>query len=266
MDKDRIKSLIAKGEIEKALDEVIDGINTISDAQTKNDFILQSGKLKIILRDKNLGKQTAESINVTIDQIISGVLAMIDNAEGVQEEQKFKSQVFAEDKNKGHPNLIPVFFSLGTPHKLEQLEYVEQLKAHIKKYDIELIALDDDDWDEMDPLDPIRKKMLKCSGCLVLAMERYFVEEGINKRGSKQESKIENQNYTTPWTHIEATMAYILDLPFIILKEDSLKSEGMIDDQLFEWRIVKINPKNPKELGEYPVKQFIRMWVEEIKK
>jgi hypothetical protein len=61
-------------------------------------------------------------------------------------------------------------------------------------------------------------------------------------------------------------MANQLNLPLLILKDEILRSEGMIDENVFEWRIVKINPKNPEELDKYPVKQFIRTWVEEVKK
>ncbi len=108
--------------------------------------------------------------------------------------------------------------------------------------------------------------MHSCQGCLVLALERTYVKDGFSKRGSASEHKILDQNYSTPWTHIEAAMAYQLDLPLLILKDKTVKGEGMLDDILFEWRIVQIDPGNPDELDQYPIKSFIRTWVEEIRK
>lgn len=86
------------------------------------------------------------------------------------------------------------------------------------------------------------------------------------KRGSQQEKVVQERNYATPWSHIEATLAYQLQLSFIILKEKTLMGEGMLDDNLFEWRIVQVDPQNPEELDQYPIKSVIRMWVEEVRK
>ena len=60
MDKDKIKSLIAKGKVEKAIDELILQIRMIDKEDIRNDFILQSSRLKRILREKQLGIETTE--------------------------------------------------------------------------------------------------------------------------------------------------------------------------------------------------------------
>jgi hypothetical protein len=81
MDKEGIKNLIAKGRIDKALDFLIESVNQIEDVQTKNDLILQSNRLKRILREKNLGIESSENINITTNQIVNGVLSMIDEVD-----------------------------------------------------------------------------------------------------------------------------------------------------------------------------------------
>ena len=81
MDKEEIKKLIANGRIDKSLDKLIEEINQIRDEQTKNDFILQSSRLKRILREKNLGIESSENINLTVNQITNGVLSMIDEVD-----------------------------------------------------------------------------------------------------------------------------------------------------------------------------------------
>lgn len=88
MDIEKIKTLVAEGRIEKALDEIILQINKISDKEIKNDFILQSSRLKRILREKKLGIETADNINITVNQITNGLLSMLDDIGNIKAESK----------------------------------------------------------------------------------------------------------------------------------------------------------------------------------
>lgn len=81
MDKEELKKLIAKGRIDKALDILIEEINLIEDVQTKNDFVLQSSRLKRIFREKNLGIESSENVNISVNQVTNGVLSMIDEVD-----------------------------------------------------------------------------------------------------------------------------------------------------------------------------------------
>jgi hypothetical protein len=256
----KIRALIAKDEIEKAIKELS---AYFKDDNRLDDIILQSGRYHSALKEKGKGTVGFEEVNKILNQLRENILDLL-NAE--EERHNYKEQVFEADNIQAHEGLIPVFFSVGSPHKDSQVDYIEKLKAHLLKYQIDLRTLDDDDWDSLDPLKPIKRKMESCQACLVLAMERFHVNNGAVKRGSKQEKVVKDQSYATPWTHIEATMAYQLDMPFIILKENTLQGEGMLDDNLFEWRIVRVDPSKPEELDQYPVKSFLRMWIEEVKK
>ncbi len=256
----QIKDLIAKDEIEEAiglLTKYFRGNNRL------DDIVLQSGRYHSLRKDQIKGIVDYAEFNNSLNQLRANILSFLKSQE---EESDFKSKIFQPAKEIDDKDNIPVFFSLGSPHKQTQLDYIEKLTKHLLKYKIALITLDGDDWNNLDPLDPIRKKMKSCSGCLSLALERSYVKEGINKRGSQQENTINDESFATSWVHIETTLAYQLELPFLILKEKDLKGEGMLDDSLFEWRIIKIDLNNPNELNEYPIKSFIRMWIEEVKK
>lgn len=256
----KVRALIAKDDIEKAINALS---SYFKQDKRLDDIVLQSGRYHSALKEKEKGTVGFEEVNKILNQLRGNILSLL-NAE--EERKKFKEQIFDADENQTNEDLIPVFFSLGSPHQDSQVDFIEKLKAHLLKYQIDLQTLDDDDWDSLDPLKPIKRKMESCRACLVLAMERFHVKEGAVKRGSKQEKTVKDQNYATPWSHIEATMAYQLNKPFIILKENSLQGEGMLDENLFEWRIVKIDPSRPEELDQYPVKSFLRMWIEEVKK
>jgi len=256
----QVKELIAQNKIEIAIKLLT---KYFKNDEKLDEIILHSGRYYALRKEQSEGNIGFEEVNKTLGLLRSSILTFLRSE---QEEIEFKDQVFQEDDKEEGKDLIKVFFSLGSPHTQAQLDYIEGLKIHLLKYKIDLMTLDGDDWDNLDPLNPIRNKMQKCFGCLALAMERSFVKKGLNKRGSQQESEISDQSFPTPWVQIETTLAYQLKLPFLILKEKDLSSEGMLDENLFEWRIVKIDPANPEELDEYPIKSFIRMWIEEVKK
>lgn len=258
----QIKELIAKDDIETAIKLLS---KYFQNDPRLDEILLQSGQYHALLKDKVRGTIDYEEVTRMSNKLRANILSFIRSE---AEESKFKEKVFQSEDGPAADdhNNIDVFLSVGSPHREEQVEYIEKLKDHLLKYNIELKTLDGDDWDNLDPLNPIRRQMASCHGCLVLAMERFHVKEGLVKRGSQQEKVVQERNYATPWSHIEATLAYQLQLPFIILKEKTLMGEGMLDDNLFEWRIVQVDPQNPEELDQYPIKSFIRMWVEEVRK
>ncbi len=81
MDKNQIKILIAEGKTESALDEIINNIQYIKNGDSKNDFIVQMSRFKRIMRDKRLGIDSSENINVSLNQITVSVLDMLDDIE-----------------------------------------------------------------------------------------------------------------------------------------------------------------------------------------
>lgn len=76
-----IKTLIAQGEIEKVLEIIQEEIILIEDEQLKNDFILQSARLRRVLREKNLGITPSEQSNLIINQITAGILSLANKIE-----------------------------------------------------------------------------------------------------------------------------------------------------------------------------------------
>ncbi|MEZ4685973.1 MAG: hypothetical protein R3B47_07860 [Bacteroidia bacterium] len=100
----------------------------------------------------------------------------------------------------------------------------------------------------------------------MLALERYYVQNGCEKRGSEQENEIIDKSYTSPWLHIEAAIARSLDLPLMILKDKALRNEGLIHDDKQEWGIVRIDESDMNEIFEYPIKNFILNWTNQVKR
>jgi len=72
------------------------------------------------------------------------------------------------------------------------------------------------------PLVAIKELMHECAGSIIMAYERTHLVEAIDKRGSPQEARLQGLNLPTVWNQIEATMAYTLGHPLLVVVEDGL--------------------------------------------
>lgn len=59
-------------------------------------------------------------------------------------------------------------------------------------------------------------------------MEQLHVVEGRDKPGSAEEDTVEDLHLPTPWIQIEAGMAFMLELPMLIIKEEGVEG-GVFD-------------------------------------
>ena len=161
---------------------------------------------------------------------------------------------------------ISAFLSVGEPHKEMQRKYLNTLVAYLSRRGIAAETLGRSFWSIEHPLRPVQRKMREVYGAIILAMERFHSKEGIYKEGSASERIVGDQYFATVWTHIEAAMAYQLELPLLILKEEKLVAEGMFDPGIHEWIIVRINPEDPEEIKRDPIKAFIDSWIEAVRR
>jgi hypothetical protein len=161
---------------------------------------------------------------------------------------------------------IPTFLSVGETHNEAQRKYLNTLVAYLSRHGIAAETLGRSFWSIETPLRPVQRKMREVYGAVILAMERFHSKEGVYKEGSASEKIVGNHYFATVWTHIEAAMAYQLELPLLILKDEKLVAEGMFDPGIHGWIIVRINPEDPEELKHDPVKAFIDSWIEAVRR
>jgi hypothetical protein len=162
-------------------------------------------------------------------------------------------------------SVIQIYLSVGTPHNDIQAQYLQRLRNILAGLNIKAETLGSTFWTVKKPLSPIQKRMTEVSGCIVLAMERFYAVEGLYKRGSKDERKVEKAMYPTPWAQIEAAMAYQVGIPVLMLKDKALCGEGMFDPTTHDWFIVEINPEQPEELETGLVHSLLESWAEEVR-
>lgn len=89
------------------------------------------------------------------------------------------------------------------------------------------------------PLVAVAELMRQCSGTLVVAFERTYVKEAVEKRGSKDERAFTDVNLPTVWNQIEAAMGYGQGHPLLVIMEDGLKEEGLLENG-YDWFVKRV--------------------------
>lgn len=208
------------------------------------------------------GKTISEAADK--DRMYTDIVKAIKNVvDELLEKKKYKSLVFKNDEMKS--GMAKLFFSVATPHTMIQVNYINSLKKKFSDNGFHLTTLGDNDWDDEDPIRPIHSLMKECCGCIVLLLERYFIEEGKYKRGSDSEQAMRGLALTTPWNQIEATLAYTEKLPMLILKDKNVHNDGVFIPKIKKFKQVKIDIENFTE-WEQDDKSFIfDEFVEKVK-
>lgn len=105
---------------------------------------------------------------------------------------------------------------------------VKALTNFLKKRGLTPITIGSTVFPNEIPISAIKKEMQSCSGIIILGLPQLLIENGIQKKNTKVEQVIINKESPSVWNQIEGAMAYMLDLPIMIIAQEG------INDGLFE--------------------------------
>lgn len=145
---------------------------------------------------------------------------------------------------------IDVFISVGRTSTPEQEEFVSAIEKYLRDNGLEPRAIGRSDFSSQQPLKFVEHLMNQCSGTVIIAFERIHIQEGIERRGSDAEKSIRNVNLPTVWNQIEASMAYVIGQPLLVIVEQGLSSEGLLEtgyDWYVQWVNIDASTLNNKE-------------------
>jgi len=126
------------------------------------------------------------------------------------------------------PKSRNVFISKPNSLTPDQQRFVEALKKILVERGLRPRTLGETDFPNETPLGAVRTLLSECEGCLVLGFTQMLVSQGISKPGSANEEEITGLKLPTPWNHIETGMAYMKNIPVMILCEKGI-SVGIFD-------------------------------------
>jgi hypothetical protein len=155
---------------------------------------------------------------------------------------------------------INVFFSAGGPSSDGQKLFISRLKEVIEAENLIPATTPFADRIE-DTINKIEETMDQCSGAIILAFERVYVEKGQEFRSGNLPNRtpklLEDVKLTTVWNQIEAAMAELRKLPLLIIFENGLRIDGFLEHNT--WRPLAVT-LDPALLSKDEFRQRLLYW------
>jgi len=130
-----------------------------------------------------------------------------------------------------HP---PIFFSFPTPVSRDQFEMVKSIYRILSRNRLTPRTLGVNEYDFKEPLKAIRRLLNQSHGLLALAFRKTTVDRGstIRRRGddAPKHEELSGLGLTSPWVQIETAMAYQIDIPIMVLREQDVNDDGLLQD------------------------------------
>lgn len=124
---------------------------------------------------------------------------------------------------------MDIFVSVGTGLSPEQEAFVSAVEARLKAVGCSPCTIGRNTFSADAPLRAVTDLMDRCSGAVVIAVERYWVEGGVERRGAVNEKPMTKTCLATPWNQIEAAMAHSRGLPLLVLVDQKLRCDGLLE-------------------------------------
>jgi hypothetical protein len=135
-------------------------------------------------------------------------------------------------------NEFNVFVSVGGTATEQQETFIRAVEDRLRSEGLVPHTVGRNTFSSDAPLKTVTELLDKCSGTVVIALERTYFASGIEKRGGPKESVLSEIRLPTPWNQIEAAMAYSRGHPLMVVVESGLKSEGLLErgnDWYVQW-------------------------------
>ncbi len=155
-----------------------------------------------------------------------------------------------------------IFVSVGATATAEQEDFVRSIEDRLRSESLIPKTVGRNTFSSDAPLKAITELMEKCSGVVVIALERSFFPAGLDRRGGPRQLSLADVRLPTPWNHIEAAMAYTRHLPLLVIVEAGLKPEGLLEAG-YDWYVQTV-PLEAKALGTNEFNGVLADWKEKV--
>lgn len=155
-----------------------------------------------------------------------------------------------------------VFVSVGGTATNEQEVFVRAVEDRLRTEGLIPRTVGRNTFSSDAPLKAVTELLDKCSGVVVIALERTYFPSGIEKRGGPREAELAEVKLPTPWNHIEAAMAYTRGHPLLVIVESGLKSEGLLE-RGNDWYVQSVRP-DPQALTSAEFNGVLASWKSKI--
>ncbi|HRF13926.1 MAG: hypothetical protein ABTS16_23270 [Candidatus Accumulibacter phosphatis] len=139
-------------------------------------------------------------------------------------------------------NELNVFVSVGGTATEQQEAFVRAVEDRLRSEGLIPHTVGRNAFSADAPLKTVTELLDRCSGTIVIALERSYFASGTEKRGGPKEIALADVKLPTPWNQVEAAMTYARGLPLMVVVEAGLKSEGLLE-RGYDWYVQWVKPE-----------------------
>lgn len=121
-----------------------------------------------------------------------------------------------------------IFVSKPNALNPTQTLFCVELTKHMKSRGLQPRTLGETDFPNNTPIQAVKDVLSVCQGALILGFKQIHIVRGYERPGTEKERKIANEFLPTSWNQLEAGMAYMQDVPLMIIREPGV-SGGVFD-------------------------------------
>jgi hypothetical protein len=118
-----------------------------------------------------------------------------------------------------------VFVSKPNGLNNQQNQFWKALEEIMQEREMTIRSIGYSDYSFKSPLRKVQEVMQECEGAVILGFHQKRIRDGEDREGGS----LSDYYLPTPWNHIEAGMAYMLDHPMLIILEKGVLDEGIFD-------------------------------------
>lgn len=155
-----------------------------------------------------------------------------------------------------------IFMSVGGTANSQQEDFVKLIEDRLRGENMVPNTIGRNNFSADSPLKAIKELMNDCSGILVIALERTFFENGIEKRGGSHELNLTNTKMATPWNQIESAMGYVKGIPILVILENGIRAEGLLEKG-YDWYVMTVS-LNQQSLTSLEFNGVLSSWKKKV--
>lgn len=159
-------------------------------------------------------------------------------------------------------NDLNIFVSVGGTATEKQEIFVRAVEDRLRSEGLIPHTVGRNTFSADAPLKTVTELLDKCSGTVVIALERMYFPQGVDKRGGPKESSLADVKLATPWNQIEAAMAYSRRHPLMVIVEQGIKSEGLLE-RGNDWYVQSVKP-DPAALSTAEFNGVLSSWKQKL--
>lgn len=136
-----------------------------------------------------------------------------------------------------------VFLSVGLDVSPEQETFIKSVEERLTSEGFTAQTMGRNLFSSGMPLRKITELMKESCGVVVIALERYHFDSGVERKGSIREKRVTDVRLPTVWNQIEAAMSYAYDKPLLLIVDKNLNREGLLEDK-HGWYVQSVDLTN----------------------